>query len=58
MLKRYAALVITALLMGVLLNAQDKRADATIKVDTRLVSVPVIVSDCNGGMCQIWQRRI
>src|SRR5438445_13021627 len=47
MLKRFAALLIVVLAFGVLFSrAQD--AGDTIKIDTRLVSVPVIVSDRNG----------
>ena len=49
MIKRFAALLVVALAFGVLFaRAQEPGGGDTIKVDTRLVSVPVIVSDQNG----------
>src|SRR5258708_30229039 len=49
MLKRSAALLIVALIFGVLLaRAQESGGGDTIRIDTRLVSVPIIVSDRNG----------
>ncbi|MEP6787913.1 MAG: VWA domain-containing protein [Acidobacteriota bacterium] len=47
MLNRFAALIIAALVFGALYTQAQDSSDA-IKIDTRLVSVPVIVSDRNG----------
>ncbi len=49
MLQKIAVFVVLVLFTGVLCgHAQDTNAGETIKIDTRLVSVPVIVSDRNG----------
>ena len=49
MLKRFAVFLGLALIIGVFCAAaQEKKADETIRVETKLVSVPVIVSDRDG----------
>src|SRR5580765_7673926 len=49
MCKRFAALLAVALAFGAMsARAQNSGGGDTIKIDTRLVSVPVIVSDRNG----------
>lgn len=49
MLRRSAVLLILAFALTTLgVRAQSVNTDETIKIDTRLVSVPVIVSDRNG----------
>lgn len=49
-MKEKFAVLLGFILLGASLSslAQDKAKDETVKVDTRLVSVPVIVSDRNG----------
>src|SRR4051794_25846153 len=49
MLRRIALLTGWVLALTIsLVTAQDKGANETIKVDTKLVSVPAVVSDRNG----------
>ncbi|CAN5496631.1 hypothetical protein BH10ACI2_BH10ACI2_07990 [soil metagenome] len=49
MFKKFGFIVVLALFAGVFtVLAQDEKAIETIRIDTRLVSVPVIVSDRNG----------
>lgn len=49
MLRKIVAILGFTVLAGIgCLQAQDKDSDGTIKIDTRLVSVPVIVSDRDG----------
>ena len=49
MLRKIVAILGLTVLAGIgCLQAQDKDSDGTIKIDTRLVSVPVIVSDRDG----------
>ena len=49
MMRRIAAFVGLALLLGAgILRAQEKPADEPIKVETKLVSIPTIVSDRDG----------
>ncbi len=49
MLRRFAIFLVLVLVGSSLcISAQDQNPGETIKIDTRLVSVPVIVSDRNG----------
>lgn len=47
-LKRFPTLFFSLAVLASLVYGQGKSDDDTIKIATRLVSVPVIVSDCNG----------